>query len=125
MTQPAQTDKPKRAKKGAPVAAPESQIIKSIKGTDANLQCRGFQFEFGKEYSTKGRIVACGNGFHACPVEHHPFSVFDYYAPAGSRFFEVSQSGSGNPSGNKLASATIRIDFEPVSYTHLRAHETN
>jgi hypothetical protein len=109
MTQPAQTDKPKRAKK---VAAPETKIVKSIKGTDVNLQCRGFQFELGKEYSTEGRIIACENGFHACPVEHHPFSVFDYYAPAGSRFFEVSQSGSGNPSGNKLASATIRIDFE-------------
>ena len=104
-----QTAKPKRAKK---VAAPETKIVKSIKGTDTNLQCRGFQFELGKEYSTEGRIIACENGFHACPVEHHPFSVFDYYAPAGSRFFEVSQSGSGNPSGDKLASATIRIDFE-------------
>ena len=86
--------------------------VKSIKGFDGNLQCRGFQFEVGKTYEHKGDVVACGSGFHACPVEHHPLSVFKYYAPAGNRFFEVTQGGQSSAEGTKLASATITIDFE-------------
>ena len=86
--------------------------VKSIKGFDGNLQCRGFQFEVGKTYEHKGDVVACGSGFHACPVEHHPLSVFEYYAPAGNRFFEVTQGGKSSAVGTKLASATITIDFE-------------
>lgn len=67
--------------------------IKSIKGMDASMQCRGFQFELGKTYEHEGTVNACGSGFHACPVDQHPFSVFEYYPPAGRRFFEVTQSG--------------------------------
>jgi len=89
-----------------------SQQFEAIKGFDGNLQCRGFQFEVGKTYEHKGDVVACGSGFHACPVEHHPLSVFGYYAPAGNRFFEVTQGGQSSAEGTKLASATITIDFE-------------
>jgi hypothetical protein len=84
----------------------------SIKGFDTNLQCRGYQFEIGKTYEVGGRIIACGNGFHACPEEHHPLSVFDYYPPAGSRYCLVEQSGDTDAEGNKLASARITIGVE-------------
>ena len=87
-------------------------IVKSIKGTDANLQCRGYQFEVGKTFTHGGAVVACVSGFHACPVDQHPLSVFEYYPPAGARYFEVTQGGATVARDNKLASATVTIDFE-------------
>ena len=85
--------------------------VKSIKGMNAQMQCRGFQFEVGKTYTHEGDVIVCGEGFHACPVEHHPLSVFEYYPPT-SRFFEVTQGGKTHGKDNKLASATITIDVE-------------
>jgi hypothetical protein len=88
------------------------QVTKSIKGFNQDLTCRGFQYEIGKTYTHNGGVEQCLSGFHACPVEHHPLSVFEFYAPAGSRFFEVTQGGKTSNGGTKLASATITIDFE-------------
>ena len=48
--------------------------------------------------------------FHACP---YPLDVFGYYAPAGSRFCEVEQSGKINDSkSDKVCSSKIRIGAE-------------
>lgn len=66
------------------------QKIKAYKAFDKDLSCRGFKYEVGKEYEETGYIKACEKGFHACP---YPLDVFGYYAPAGSRFCEVEQSG--------------------------------
>jgi len=93
--------------------------IVSIKGFDANLRCRGFQFEIGKTYTVSGKIKACENGFHACPVDEHPLSVLEYY-PATSRFFEVVQDGKRDVEGTKLASASITIGVE-ISISDLAA----
>ena len=84
----------------------------SIKGFNTDLTCRGFQFEAGKTYTVSGEIKACKNGFHACPIDQHPLSVLEFYAPATSRYFEVSQGGKRDPQGTKLASATITINAE-------------
>lgn len=89
-----------------------TDVITSIKGFDSNLRCRGYQFEIGKTYTVEGKIKACENGFHACPVEEHPLSVFDYYPPAGARYCEVEQSGESDRDGVKLASASITIKAE-------------
>jgi hypothetical protein len=86
--------------------------ITSIKGTDLNLRCRDFQFEVGKTYTVSGDIKACERGFHACPIEHHPLSVFEYYPPGQSRFWEVTQGGETSAKDNKLASAEITINVE-------------
>ena len=96
------------------MTAEQTEIVevRSIKGMDANMQCRGFQFALGQTYSHEGTVNARTGGFHACPVDHHPLSVFEFYAPAGSRFFEVRQAGETNARETKLASATITIDFE-------------
>ena len=67
-----------------------SDIIKSYKGFDKDLCCRGFQYEVGKEYEIEGEIKCCQKGFHAC---ESPFEVFDYYDMLTSRFCEVEQSG--------------------------------
>ena len=94
----------------APAEAPVKSIT-SIKGFDRDLSCRGFQFEFGKTYTVSGKIEACQNGFHACPVDEHPLSVLEFYPPT-SRFAEVTQSGETHKDGSKLASASITIGVE-------------
>ncbi len=86
--------------------------VKSIKGTDANIQCRGYQFEIGKAHVIGGVIDVCRKGFHACPVDQHPLSVFEFYAPGTSRYWEVTQSGDVSKKDTKLASEKITIDFE-------------
>ena len=66
-----------------------NRVIKSYKGFDKDLKCRGFQYEIGKEYEEKD-IEICSRGFHAC---ENPLDVFLYYDMVGSRFCEVEQSG--------------------------------
>ncbi|MBN8968972.1 MAG: hypothetical protein J0G95_10985 [Rhizobiales bacterium] len=89
-----------------------AQAVTSIKGFNSDLQCRGFQFEFGKTYEVKGKIKACENGFHACPIEEHPLAVFDFYPPAGSRYGEVLQFGETDREDTKLASAKLTVGVE-------------
>lgn len=89
-----------------------STAITSIKGFRSDLTCRGFQFEVGKTYEAEGKIKACRTGFHACPVDQHPLSVFEYYPPAGNRFFVVEQDGDRDVEGSKLASAKITLQVE-------------
>ena len=89
----------------------ETDIV-GIKGFDADFKCRGFQFEVGQTYEHTGPVTVCESGFHA--VSGHPFEVFRYYPPAGSRFAEVRQSGKidRNDDDSKVASERITIDVE-------------
>ena len=82
----------------------------NYKGMDKDMKCRGFQYEVGGEYETD-EAKACECGFHAC---EYPLDVFNYYPPAGSRFFEVEQSGSISKSDEdtKVASTKIKIGAE-------------
>ena len=102
----------------------------NYKGMDANMQCRGFQYEVGKEYETD-EAVACETGFHAC---EYPLDVINYYAPAESRYAVVEQSGKISKSGEdtKVASTKIKIVAEigiaglvkaAIEYTKTRAKE--
>lgn len=59
--------------------------MKCYKGFDKNLQCRGFQYEIGKDY-TEEKASICSQGFHACEF---PLNIFKYYPPSTSRFCEV------------------------------------
>jgi hypothetical protein len=93
-------------------AAPAAPaVIKTVKGFDRDLKCRGFQFEVGKTYSIEGEVVVCRNGWHAC---ENPLDVFSYYKPGVSRFHEVEQSGdlARHDEDTKIASATITIGVE-------------
>ena len=87
------------------------ETIKSYKGFDKNLKCRGFQYEIGKEYEMEGPVNACQSGFHACEA---PIDVLAYYAPATSRYCEVEQSGKTSRGGEdtKVASSKIKIGAE-------------
>jgi hypothetical protein len=106
------TAKTKRARKTKPpvAPAPEPEIV-AYKGFDNDFRCRGYQYEVGKTYEHAGEVGACRSGFHAC---EHPLDVFRYYAPAGSRFALVKQSGSlsRHDEDTKIASARITIDAE-------------
>ncbi|NVM43010.1 hypothetical protein HWX16_22175, partial [Ochrobactrum intermedium] len=85
--------------------------VVAFKGFSADLVCRDFQYEIGKTYTHKGKVKACNSGFHAC---EHPLDVFNYYAPASSRFAMVEMSGDIDRDGNdtKIASAEITIKAE-------------
>ena len=84
--------------------------MKTYKGFDKDLKCRGFQYEIGKEYETD-TAKACESGFHAC---ENPLDVFNYYSPAGSRYCEVEQSGEidKDSDDSKIASTKIKIGAE-------------
>ena len=83
----------------------------TYKGFDKDLKCREFQYEIGKEYTEKGEIRACDNGFHACEV---PLDAMSYYPPGGSRYCEVEQSGTMRKGSDdsKVASEKIKIGTE-------------
>ena len=87
-----------------------SETIKSYKGFDKDLKCRGFQYEIGKEYE-EPEADACHAGFHAC---ERPLDVFNHYCPANNRFCEVEQSGemSRGTDDSKVASTKIKIGAE-------------
>ena len=87
-----------------------SETIKSYKGFDKDLKCRGFQYEIGKEYE-EPEADACRAGFHAC---ERPLDVFNHYCPANSKFCEVEQSGelSRDTDDSKVASTKIKIGAE-------------
>jgi hypothetical protein len=85
--------------------------IKTYKGFDKDLKCRGFQYEIGKEYEEK-KASACSCGFHACEM---PIEVLGYYEPGKqSRYCEVEQSGDLSRHGDdtKVASTKIKIGAE-------------
>ena len=87
------------------------KVIKSYKAFDKNMQCRGFQYEVGKEYEMDGEIKCRNRGFHACKS---PLEIWDYYDMLNSRFAEVEQSGKIDEEENstKVCSSHIKIKAE-------------
>jgi hypothetical protein len=82
--------------------------ITSYKGFNADMTCRGFQFEIGGTYTHEGEVAACASGFHAC---EYPLDVLGYYAPATSVFAEVIQSGqvARHSEDSKIASRVLHV----------------
>ena len=81
--------------------------MKTFKGFNKDMTCRGFQYEEGKEYETD-KAVACESGFHAC---EYPLDCFNYYSPNNAVYHEVEQSGeiSKHDADSKVASTKIKI----------------
>ena len=86
----------------------KTEVVKSYKGFDSNMQCRGFQFKVGETFTHDGPVAACEQGFHAC---EYPLDVLRYYAPAESQYAEVEQTGTivRHADDSKVASSVIRI----------------
>nr|DAI03843.1 MAG TPA: hypothetical protein [Caudoviricetes sp.] len=84
-----------------------AEIIKSYKGFNKDMTCRGFQYEEGKEYEEE-TADACHSGFHAC---EYPLDCFNYYSPNESVYHEVEQSGEFDrgEDDSKVASTKIKI----------------
>ena len=83
--------------------------MKTYKGFNKDMTCRGFQYEEGKEYETNETVSCCNSGFHAC---EDPLDCFNYYAPGESVYHEVEQSGEisrNNDGDSKVASSKIKI----------------
>ena len=87
-----------------------SEVIKSYKGFNRDLTCRGKQYEVGKEYE-EDRAQSCECGMHAC---EYPLDCFSYYDPAHSVYYEVEQSGDLSRRGDdsKVASTKMKIGAE-------------
>ena len=84
-----------------------AEVIKSYKGFNKDMTCRGFKYEEGKEYEEE-KADACHSGFHAC---EHPLDCLGYYSPNESVYHEVEQSGEFDrgEDDSKVASTKIKI----------------
>ena len=83
------------------------EVLKTYKGFNRDMTCRGKQYEEGKVY-TEERAVACCAGMHAC---EDPLDCFSYYAPGTSVYHVVEQSGelSRHSDDSKVASTEMKI----------------
>ena len=81
--------------------------MKTYKGFNKDMTCRGFQYEEGNEYETDVAEV-CSSGFHAC---EYPLDCFNYYSPNISVYHEVEQDGeiSKHDSDTKVVSTKIKV----------------
>ena len=89
-------------------------MAEMYKGFDKNLKCRGFQFEVGKEYSEKGDVKCCKNGFHCC---ENPFDVLEFYPIIDkdcnfNRFCKVEGSGKEDFDDKKKCYEKLAIKAE-------------
>ena len=84
-----------------------AEVIKSYKGFNKDMTCRGFQYEEGKEYEEE-TADACHSGFHAC---EYPLDCLGYYSPNESVYHEVEQNGEFDrgEDDSKVASTKIKI----------------
>jgi hypothetical protein len=81
--------------------------MKGYKGFNKELKCRGFQYEVGKTYECKGRVVLCENGFHFC---EDPKNIQSYYADLTTcRYCEVEASGKVINGDGKCVCSKITI----------------
>ena len=86
------------------------ESIKTYKGFNKYMTCRGFQYEEGKEYEEES-VEVCDHGFHAC---EYPLDCLGYYSPSESVYHEVEQSGEiqKHSEDTKVASTKIKIGAE-------------
>ena len=84
--------------------------VKSYKGFNKDMTCRGFQYEEGKQYEEES-VEVCNHGFHAC---EYPLDCLKYYSPSESVYHEVEQSGEIQKHNydTKVASTKIKIGAE-------------
>ncbi len=89
-----------------------SEKIIAYKGMNADMTCRGKQYEIGKTYM-EPVAKRCEAGMHAC---ENPLDVLHYYKPDGkSRFFEVECSGDisqEDGKDSKLACTELKVTGE-------------
>ena len=88
-----------------------SEKIIAYKGMNADMTCKGKQYEVGKTYH-EDKADCCHAGMHAC---ENPLDVLHYYPLKDSpRFFEVECGGSVDKSedDSKLACTELTVKGE-------------
>ena len=80
--------------------------MKGYKGFNADMTCRGFQYEVGKEYEIDGEISLCNHGFHFCKKMA---DAFGYYGGIDCRYAEVEAIGEIIEGDDKCVTDKIRI----------------
>jgi len=103
--------------------------IKTIKGFDHELKCRGMQYEIGKTYTLPEceKIKMCGNGFHAIAPDETPLRVFDYYPPCDengnpARYCEVEVGGETDSNDEKIVGSELTVGAEIGIPCLVKAH---
>ena len=83
------------------------EIIKSYKGFNKDMTCKGKQYAEGETF-TEDDAECCDRGMHAC---EYPLDCFKYYEPANSIYHEVEQSGKldRKSSDTKVASTIMKV----------------
>ena len=81
--------------------------MKSYKGFEKDMTCRGKQYKEGETYTEAG-ASCCNYGMHAC---EYPLDVFGYYPPGRSVYHEVEQDGELSRDGDdtKVASTVLKV----------------
>ena len=87
--------------------------VDAYKGTDANMCCKGVQFEMGVEHTYPDNVVLGVKGYHVCTDLKHCFNTYDY--DFRNRFFKVQALVNANeyqyrnPNNTTLVAKAIRI----------------
>ena len=83
------------------------EIIKSYKGFNKDMTCKGKQYAEGETF-TEDDAKCCDRGMHAC---EYPLDCFSYYEPANSIYHEVEQSGKLDRKSDdtKVASTVLKV----------------
>ncbi|MDR1387129.1 MAG: hypothetical protein LBJ44_05985, partial [Propionibacteriaceae bacterium] len=92
----------------------------AFKGFDADLRCRGHQYEVGRTETTDETPAACERGFHSCV---NPADVLEFYPPIGpdgrpNRYALVSPGGQTDTDETKTASQALTVVKE-ITLTEL------
>ena len=81
--------------------------MRGYKGMNADMTCRGMQYEIGKSYHVDGDIAVCTRGLHFC---ERLADVFEFYNADGFNIFcEVEASGKIVTNGSKSVASDLKI----------------
>ena len=81
--------------------------MKSYKGFNKDMTCKGFQFKEGETFEHDGEVKLCKSGFHACL---NPLECWNHYDILKSEFHEVELDGvSDERDGNRTKVVARKI----------------
>ena len=93
--------------------------IKTFKGTDKDMKCRGMQYEIDKTEKSDDAIRCGDKGFHSCEA---PFDVLRYYPICNNNRYFIAEAGGkidrSFAQDSKLASSELTLKAE-VSFKDL------
>ena len=81
--------------------------MKAYKVFDPDWTCKDFEYEVGKTYTAKGKIIPCENGFHACQKASNCFNYYSF--SPNNKCAEVELDGEIIEHGDKLCAEKIAI----------------